>query len=114
MQLVNLTPHSVNLFTPAGVQSVPASGQLTRVRGHSQPAGEVFGLPVVRPTFEPVTGLPEPVEGVLYLVSSVVLTALKSCGLHRTDVVAPATGPNDGAIRDSANRVQGVTRLLCM
>lgn len=113
MQLVNLTPHSLTLYTPTGVIELPASGQLARVRSTSEVAGQVYGMPIIQPAFSPVEGIPDPEPGILYVVSSLVLTALKNRGESRDDLVAPATGPNDGAVRDSAGRVQGVTRLIC-
>lgn len=112
MTLINLTPHSLNLYTPTGVVEVPASGQLARVRSTSEVAGEVIGMPVVRASFEPVTGLPEPRPGTRYLVSTLVLTALRAEGVHRDDLLAPGTGPNDGAVRNAQGQVMGVTRLV--
>lgn len=114
MQLVNLTPHSLTLFTPQGVVELPASGQLARVRSTSEPAGEVLGMPVVRSSFEPVSGLPAPELGKCFVVSSLVLAALRAEGVSRNDLLAPGTGPNDGAVRNSTGQVVGVTRLVAM
>lgn len=114
MNLVNLTPHSLNLYTPTGVIKLPASGQLARVRSTSEPAGEILGMPVIRSSFEPVVGLPDPQPGTSYIVSSLVLAALRAESKHRADLLAPGTGPNDGAVRNSANQVVGVTRLVAM
>ena len=114
MELVNLTPHALSLYTPAGVKEIPASGQLARVRASSEVVAELEGLAVARPTFEGLTGLPEPRPNTVYVVASLVLTALRAEGTHRPDIVAPGTGPNDGAIRDSAGRVVGITRFNCM
>lgn len=110
-QFVNLTPHTITLFTPQGVEEIPASGNLCRVRTGSVKVSEVSALPVYRDTFESPEGLPEPRSGVIYVVSGVVLAALKAAGIERTDIVAPGTGPLDGAVRDDRNRVVGVTRL---
>ena len=114
MTLVNLTPHALTIYSSAGVNEIPASGSLARVRSTSEVIGEIGGTPVIRPSFDPVDGLPDPEPGTYYLVSSVVLTALRSHGIHRGDVVAPGTGPNDGCIRDSRGQVQGVTRFVGM
>lgn len=43
--------------------------------------------------FGEVTGLPEPADNTMYIVSALVLTATKQAG--RTDCVAPATGHPD-------------------
>lgn len=112
--LINLTPHPLNIYGPSGVIELPASGQLARVRSNTEVIGEVNAIPIIRPEFQDITGLPEPREATVYLVSNVILSALKARGLHRDDVVAPATGPNDGCIRNGAGQVQGVTRFAGM
>jgi hypothetical protein len=114
MALVNLTPHEITIYGPEGILKLPASGQLCRVRNNSQNAGECEGIPLIRARFEAVTGLPEPDGNSIFIVSSIVLQALASKGLHRADLAAPATGPNDGAVRDVRNQVQAVTKLLVM
>lgn len=57
-----------------------------------------------------VIGLPEPDGETIYIVSLIVLTHPSVVG--RNDVVAPATGPKDGAIRDGEGRIQGVTKFV--
>jgi len=111
MRLINLTPHPLTIYGPNGVDVIPASGSLARVRSTSEVIGEVADIPVIRPTFAEVDGLPDPQPNTFYLVSSVVLTALRSHGIHRGDVIAPATGPNDGCIRNAQGHVQGITRF---
>ncbi|WP_037008518.1 hypothetical protein [Pseudomonas sp. RL] len=114
MKLTNLTSHPLKFFTPSGVLELPPSGQLARVFTHSTPIGELAGMAVVRPTFGEITGLPDPAPDHTFVVSQIVLTALKAAGIIRSDVVAPDTTPVGGAIRDAQGRVQGVTRLLGM
>ena len=48
---------------------------------------------ICRQEFGEVTGLPQPQEGVVFIVSALVLSAAKAAG--RSDVVAPATGHPD-------------------
>jgi len=113
MKLVNLTPHSIALHLPTGeVLTLPSSG-VARVATLPREEQSFPGLPVPvlsAPVWGQVEGLPSPVEGMIYLVSGVVLEALRGSG--RGDVFAPATGPGDGAIRDAQGRVAGVTRLI--
>ena len=52
-----------------------------------------------------VTGLPEPADNTLYIVSALVLTAAKAQG--RTDVVAPATGHPE-CVRDEKGFIKSV------
>ncbi len=53
-----------------------------------------------------VTGLPDPIDGTIFIVSAPVGAAI----VGRNDVLVLGTGPNDGAIRDGGN-VVAVTRL---
>lgn len=110
MEIINLTPHVINLHGNDGtlIQSIPSSG-VARVA--SKPGTlEDRGLPVpvAAPTvFGEVEGLPPPRDGVVYVVSMLVAQQAK-----RPDVLSPGTGPNDGAIRDEQGRIVGVTRLI--
>jgi hypothetical protein len=103
MKLVNLTPHMVNL---PGL-TVPSEG-LARV---SEIATEVSRLhtagpapiPVYSVSYGAVTGLPEPVEGTIYLVSSLIRSALP----ERGDLGSPY-----GLVRDAEGRVIGAEGLV--
>ena len=117
IEFVNLTPHAIVLQAPDGAQiSIPASGHVARVS--SQPAFPPTAFPGVPvlvqgpPVWGAVEGLPEPARDVVYIVSSLVLEAVRASGMHRPDVMAPATGPQDGAVRDAQGRVVAVTRLV--
>lgn len=109
IQFVNLMPHPATIVTSSGVISVPPSGQLCRVRTTSVTLGEVGGVPVYVDEFGEVEGLPDPQDGVVLLVSGLVLAALRGSG--RRDVLAPGTGPQDGPVRSPEGQVVGVTRL---
>lgn len=82
----NHTPHTITLndgreFASEGLARVSATFSDFNADG------------VCEQRFGDVTGLPEPADGVLYIVSALVLTAAKAAG--RTDCVAPATGHPD-------------------
>ena len=105
--LVNLTPHAVTLRDAGGWDTVVPSDGVARVT--SRPGAfvrfacvEVYGPD----TFGDVVGLPEPVDGVTYMVSALVGAAVR-----RPDVVTLGTGPQDGAIRDAAGHIVAVMRL---
>jgi hypothetical protein len=111
MKIVNLTPHTLvirrsasNLAEPDPTDLVISSSGSARVGTRSEPLGDIDGVPVVRTTYTAVNGLPEPEEGTVYAVSLLVLQALPA----RTDLVGPATGPNDGAIRSTDGRIYAV------
>lgn len=107
---INLTPHVINFYGLDGIliESIPSSG-VARVMS-TPGALKNIGLPVpvASPTeYGAVEGLPEPQDGVVYVVSMLVAQVAK-----RPDVLSPGTGPNDGAIRDADGRIVGVTRLI--
>ena len=84
MTFVNLTPHAISLndgtvFPSQGIARV--SNSFTDFDDNM----------VCSVTYGDVEGLPEPQEGVTYVVSALVLSAVKAVS-DRTDVVAPATG----------------------
>lgn len=82
----NYTPHPIALNDGRTF----ASEGLARV---SATFSDFDADDVCEQQFGEVTGLPEPADGVLYIVSALVLTVAKAQG--RTDCVAPATGHPD-------------------
>lgn len=82
MTFLNYTPHNVvmndgRVFTSCGVARV------------SNTFSDVVD-DVCEVHYGDIVGLPEPTEGVTYIVSALVLSAAKELG--RNDCVAPATG----------------------
>jgi hypothetical protein len=112
--LVNLTPHSITLYNSQGIKEIEPSGQLARVRYQSAAVGELEGAVVFRAEYEEVSGLPDPEPDTVFIVSSMILSALKARNEPRRDLVAPATGPNDGAIRDPRGRIVGITKWVVL
>lgn len=88
MKLTNLTPHSLNLFDASGenqVATVAPSGNAARISTNNTLDGEVDGVPIFRQVTGELTGLPEPKEGVGYVVSMAVRLAVPD----RKDVFSP-------------------------
>jgi hypothetical protein len=114
--IINLTPHALTLVSPSGESTtLPASGSVARVTSTpgTVEAREGFPCLVASPTqFGEVTGLPDPTPGTVFVVSGMVGSAL--AGRGRTDVFVPGTGPNDGALRNEAGHIVGVTRLVAV
>jgi len=109
--LINLTPHPIALAGPDGaiIETIAPSGTVARVVQTPGAAYRVADAPVPiqgRDTMGAAEGIPEPSLGVLYVVSGMVLAAC-----DRPDVVAPGTGPQDGAVRDAAGRLVAVRVL---
>lgn len=109
--LMNLTPHPLVLLCVTGTQRVPQSGNIARVRHEQVPLDSVGGIPVYTTAYKDIEGLPEPVEGVTYIVSSLIQHALKQAGINRPDVLSPGTGPNDSSVKENG-RIVAVTRLV--
>lgn len=102
-EFVNLTPHALNIQREDGTMlEIAPSGTLTRCAEVREPRPSIDGIVVSVATFGDVTGLPEPHEGVVYIVSGLVLAAVP----NRADVFAP--GP---ALRDSEGKIVGSVGL---
>lgn len=113
MKLVNLTSHPIGFVVANGATpTIPPSGHIARVsRLGPGTTTTVDGLPVpvVTPApWGPVTGLPEPVEGTLYVVSLLVLEHAEG----RDDLVAPCTSPEHYPVRDAEGRIVAVRCLV--
>jgi hypothetical protein len=102
MEFVNLTPHAITVRPEGGMERVFASQGMARISDATGPAGSVGGLPVVGVAAGSVTGLPEPREGVVFLVARLVAAALPG----RVDLLFPF-----GEIRDGAGRIVAVSAL---
>lgn len=114
--LCNLTPHPLVLRGADGTDTtVPPSGNVARVSSTPGSLTEVPGVPVPvasATVFGAVTDLPDPQDGVFFLVSGMVGAAL--VGRGRTDVLMPGTGPNDAAVRNDKGHIIAVTRLIAV
>lgn len=89
--LYNYTPHSITLNSGEKYDSVGVA----RV---SNTFSEVDENGICSVSYGDITGLPEPKDGCIYIVSALVLAAAKAAG--RTDCVAPATGHPDCLRKD--------------
>lgn len=102
----NYTPHSLNIYSgDILIKTFEKIGNV-RLLEDVQEVEETDGIPTVIKKYREATGLPEPENGTIFLVSKIVLDALP----HRTDLRCPDTGP-DSVIRDEAGNILGVTRL---
>lgn len=120
VKIVNLTPHSITLDGAAGSITVPPSGTVAKVSTDERVyAPGVFTaagyIPYINRKFGGVTGLPEqPENGAIYVVSSMVLSAVEDDAKlvirWWAYLYAPDTGPT--ARRDEKGNVIAVTRLV--
>lgn len=74
MQILNLTPHTINIHNADGSVRVDVapSGLVARVATSRVQTGEVNGLPIFTTSFGEVTGLPDPHPEVMLVVSGLV------------------------------------------
>ena len=115
-QIINLTPHQIRVQIADNVDvTIPTSGTVARVATAATAAEPVYlGIALVQTqvvTYGKVAGLPEESEDMVYIVSGIVLNALREQGETRLDVVAPATGPSDGVVRDESGQIMAVSKF---
>lgn len=110
----NLTPHPITFSAvidgePRMITLNPEPA-LCRVETESHIAAMIDGVvPIQCQTYGEIRNLPDPQPNTVYVVSGLVLHALRIRGDKRTDVIAPATGPRDNALRNAAGHTIAVT-----
>jgi hypothetical protein len=106
VQLINLTPHPVQIFGEEGSIVLPCSAVPARLEGTTGPVGHVtvdgVSVAVVQHHYDRIVGLPGPSPGVLFVVSQLVLDFLP----ERQDLVTPSD-----LIRDESGAVIGCRAL---
>ena len=102
MSIINLTPHTINIILPDGKVDIPASGTVARVSSHVEEVGVIDGIPVVRTVYGFVEDLPDPQDGVIYVVSGLVAGRCPD----RQDVYVPGQ-----QVRDEEGRIVGCASL---
>ena len=106
--VINLTPHRVVVQStthPEDGWIFEPSGILPRLETVEVEAEDTWGIPTVSRKLGAVQNLPDPVQGVKLIVSSMILSACPD----RNDLVAPDTG--ETAIRNNG-RIEAVTRFV--
>jgi hypothetical protein len=110
MQLINLTPHAINLIVNGGTITIPPSGQVLRaeetatVQFHlTLPEGEV---PVKKMEFGAPNFIPEQMPDTYYIVSALAAQALRRHQPDRNDFLIVAD-----SVRDDQGRIVGARAL---
>ena len=98
MKLINLTPHDVTLIKDGETKTYPSQG-VARVRETSKQVGDYQGVPIYEVNYGEPEGLPKEKEGVFYIVSGLILSALRG---KRNDLLSPY-----GLIRNDKGQVVG-------
>jgi hypothetical protein len=117
VEFVNLTPHEVVIYDQNNnvILRIPPSGIIARVEQKEELLGNVNFVPLFRVFYGEIQNLPEPQENTVYIVSQLVLQALKEKRESRSDIIAPNTGPSEyGAVRDHTGRIIGVRSFITL
>lgn len=104
MKFTNLTPHAITFLAEDGsvLRTVEPSDTLARVSTKTVTIGDIDGIPVTATEFGEVEGLPEPEDGTIYIVSSLVAQRVP----NRGDVFIP-----NESVRDDKGRIIGCRSL---
>ena len=101
-KLVNLTPHTITIL--CGDEKIElASEGLTRATTSTEQVDVINGIPVNSVTIGEVTGLPEPQDDTIFIVSRIVAEAVKGT---RNDCLIV-----DKTVRDANGTIIGCTAL---
>lgn len=95
--IINLTPHQI---TVCG-RVIEPSGIIARCSEVSETIGTARDIPIVRKSFGEITGLPDPLEDNIYVVSRIVAEAAR-----RSDVLSPGD-----PVRDTDGKIIGCKSL---
>jgi hypothetical protein len=104
MKVLNFTPHPITVVNGENevVRTIQSSG-LVRLKASTVSADfAVDGIPVTKTQFGEPEGLPEFEDGVFYIVSQLVKSALPS----RKDLLVPAE-----VVRDASGNILGCRSL---
>lgn len=105
-KIINLTSASISIafHTEFGAElkTIPASGQVAKVSTKEEFVGYIDGVPVTKTVFGEIEGLPEPEEGVMYLISSMVAQYCQG----RDDILVP-----NGPVYDGSGNIVGCGSL---
>ncbi len=108
---VNLTPHPVTIRKSDGTDhTILPSGSVARVDTIEEPLPEIEGVPAIRRRWGEIQTGTFMETGKTYIVSSIVLSALRESTGWGQCMVAPDTG--ETAIRDEKGQIQAVTRVV--
>lgn len=117
VQFVNLTRNTIDVYDEDGVDvlfsiptSTPEATATAEIVEVDRLTDEVTGfeVPVVRHEFYDPEDVPDPEDGVIYIVGYQVLQAMPED--READVVAPDTG-RESAVRSPSGRIIGVRRF---
>ncbi len=103
----NLTPHTVNVVEEDGtVRAAFPSEGIARASQTAERVGELDGIELVSMRFGATEELPEPEDGIYYIVSVITANAAKAEGRATSDLLITAD-----PVRDESGRIIGCKRF---
>ena len=106
VEMINCTPHEIVVISNEVTTKYATSETVARVSTVQKVVGNINSIEIVETIQGKVEGLPEHKENTFYIVSAIVLSALKGT---RVDVIAPDTG--NTAIRNDKGQIIAVSRF---
>lgn len=105
----NYTPHEIHVQTPLETFIFHSDGN-ARVEEEQSMIGEHGGIELRFTTYKEITGIPEPKEGIKYIVSMVVAQANTKLTHPRNDLVCPDSGKS--CLRNEKGMITAVTGFI--
>ena len=108
MEIINLTPHDVNIVLESSVVTITKSGVVARCAQQTEQVDVLQYssanaiIPITKTSYGEIIDLPEQKENVYYIVSRLVMSAASG----RTDLLVP-----NGLVRDDNGNVIGCESL---
>ena len=102
-KFVNLIGHDITI---SGHATLPRCENPCKVETKQRIVAYLTGIPIAETHFEKIVNLPDPEDGVYYIVNRVTMDFVS---FDREDVFCVDTGPS--ANRDENNQVVAVTQL---
>lgn len=103
--IVNLTPFPIAVWAWGGLRTIESTG-IARAVEIVEPAESIGCIPTSIVRYSGTEGLPDPVEGTYYLVSTITAQAASAGGRTVDDLLVPGT-----PMRDQSGRVIGCASL---
>ena len=101
IEVINLTPHGVTLFTKTNLsesRQFPASGTVARCKQTNECNTVINGIRLTETVFGEIEDLPDPQENTFYIVSRIIREAAKG----RDDLWVP-----NEIVRNEDNQIIG-------
>jgi hypothetical protein len=108
----NYTPHTIHLHCNGEQVTFPSHGVARVAEEQTVVRTTTQGYEIRKTLYKQITGLPEPVDDTLYVVSIVVAQANARAPQPRPDLLCPDTGLS--CLRDERGTITGITGFVTL